>query len=130
MLFQEDSGGDTIPTAIGVEFLEGNSLYRADPRSGSSAAGTKHRVLVSREVILSAWSFQHTQLLKLSGVGPKEELEKFGIPVVRDLPGVGTNLQDRYEVPIVSKLQDGFRITARCTFGKAGGPRPPRVERA
>ncbi|RQM06375.1 hypothetical protein DH86_00001195 [Scytalidium sp. 3C] len=121
VLFDQDSGGGA-PKAVGVEFLEGKSLYRADPRSGSSAGGTKHRVVASREVILSGGAFNTPQLLKLSGIGPKEELEKFDIPVVRDLPGVGTNLQDRYEVPIVSKIKEDFPITAKCTFGKPGDP--------
>jgi choline dehydrogenase len=122
VLFEENSGVNTTPKAIGVEFLEGSSLYKADPRSSSSAAGTKHRVLVSREVILAAGAFNTPQLLKLSGVGPKDELERFGIRVVKDMQGVGTNLQDRYEIPIVSKIPDDFPIVAKCTFGKPGDP--------
>lgn len=122
VLFEENFSVNTTPKAIGVEFLEGSSLYKADPRSSPSAAGTKHRVIVSREVILSAGAFNTPQLLKLSGVGPKDELEKFGIRVVKDLPGVGTNLQDRYEVPIVSKIPGDFSIAAKCTPGKPGDP--------
>ena len=41
----------------------------------------------------------------LSGIGPKEELQRHGIAVNIDLPGVGKNLQDRYEVGIVYKLK-------------------------
>lgn len=122
VLFEENSGVNITPKAIGVEFLEGNSLYKADPRSGSSAASTKRRVLVSREVIVAGGAFNTPQLLKLSGIGPKDELERFGIRVVKDLQGVGTNLQDRYEVPIVSKLEGDFPILAKCTFGKPGDP--------
>jgi choline dehydrogenase len=119
VLFEENT---VMPNAIGVEFLEGSSLYKADPRSSLSAAGTKRRVLVSREVILAAGAFNTPQLLKLSGVGPTDELERFGIPVVKDLQGVGTNLQDRYEVPVISKVQDDFQTIAECTFGKPGDP--------
>jgi choline dehydrogenase len=122
VLFEEGGGTNAPPKAIGVEFLEGSSLYKADPRSSSSATGTKRCVLVSREVILAAGAFGTPQLLKLSGVGPKDELQKFGIRVVRDLPGVGTNLQDRYEIPVVTKIQDDFPIIANCTFGKPGDP--------
>ncbi|KAJ5633150.1 hypothetical protein N7490_009489 [Penicillium lividum] len=122
IIFEETSVSGNTPKAIGVEFLEGSSLYKADPRSISSTSATKHRVLVSREVILAAGAFNTPQLLKLSGVGPKEELEKFGIPVIKNMQGVGTNLQDRYEVPVVSKVRDDFQTIAECTFGKPGDP--------
>ena len=58
-----------------------------------------------REVIISAGAFNTPQFLMLSGIGPKEELERHSIPVNIDLPGVGKNLQDRYEVGIVYKLK-------------------------
>lgn len=52
-----------------------------------------HTVFARKEVILSAGAINSPQLLLLSGVGPAKELERFGIPVVADLP-VGYNLQD------------------------------------
>lgn len=122
VLFDENPGANKTPKAVGIEFLRGNSLYKADPRSNSSTSGTKHRALASREVILAAGAFGTPQILKLSGVGPKDELQRFGIHTIKDLQGVGTNLQDRYEIPIVTKVQDGFSITAKCTFGKPGDP--------
>jgi choline dehydrogenase len=67
-------------------------------------------------VIISAGSFNTPQLLKLSGIGPKKELESFDIPVLVDLPGVGTNLQDRYEATVVGKTATDFVITSKCTF--------------
>ncbi|GBM90077.1 Oxygen-dependent choline dehydrogenase [Araneus ventricosus] len=54
---------------------------------------TTYEVKVRREVIMSAGTVNSAQLLMLSGIGPKEHLEKFGIPVVANLP-VGNNLQD------------------------------------
>lgn len=122
VLFDENSGTNTTPRAIGVEFLEGKSLYKADPRSSSSTIGIKHRALVSREVILAAGAFGTPQILKLSGVGPKDELERFGIRVIKDMQGVGTNLQDRYEIPVVTKIQGDFPIIEKCTYGKPGDP--------
>ncbi|KAK6352194.1 hypothetical protein TWF730_009024 [Orbilia blumenaviensis] len=111
------------PKAIGVEFLDGGSLYRADPRSGTSkSAGVPGSVTVTREVILSAGVFNTPQLLKLSGVGPAAELTRFGIPVVADLPGVGTNLQDRYEVGITSTVPNDFTLLKGCTFGQGNDP--------
>ncbi len=80
------------PKAIGVEYLEGESLYAADPRY-AGAQGTPGYVRAKKEVIVSGGAYNTPQLLKLSGVGPRDELESFGIDVVADLPGVGTNLQ-------------------------------------
>jgi choline dehydrogenase len=52
---------------------------------------------VRREVILAGGAINSPQILKLSGVGPSEELTRFGLPVVCDRPGVGENLQDHLE---------------------------------
>ena len=54
----------------------------------------------AKEVILCGGAINSPQLLLLSGIGPKADLEKLGIPVVADLPGVGSNLQDHLEVYI------------------------------
>ena len=124
VLFSETPGPDGKLKAIGVEFMEGKSLYAADPRSGStnSQAPERSKVLVSREVVLAAGAYNTPQLLKLSGIGPKDELAKFRIPLKLDLPGVGTNLQDRYEVGIVSEVKDDFAIINGCTFGAGNDP--------
>jgi len=55
----------------------------------------RHVVWARKEVILSAGTFQSPLLLKLSGVGPCDELNKFGIPCIYELPGVGENLQSQ-----------------------------------
>ncbi|PHH85600.1 hypothetical protein CDD83_195 [Cordyceps sp. RAO-2017] len=73
-------------------------------------------IRAQREVILAAGTFNTPQILKLSGVGPENELRKFGIPVVVDLPGVGTNMQDRYETGLVAKSPLDFKITSKCTW--------------
>ncbi|KAF2142053.1 GMC oxidoreductase [Aplosporella prunicola CBS 121167] len=109
-----DQSGDT-PKAVGIEYLEGQSLYAADPRY-AGAQGTSGSVNATKEVIVSAGAFNTPQLLKLSGVGPKEELKNFGINVVKDLPGVGTNMQDRYETTVIGKTPTDFTITHKCTF--------------
>jgi choline dehydrogenase len=106
----------SVPKAVGVDFLDGQSLYRADPRSGSASATGAGSVNVTREVIISAGTFNTPQLLKLSGIGPAAELKKFDIPVVVNLPGVGTNLMDRYETGLVGKSPTNFTITQDCTF--------------
>ena len=111
VLFDDDN------QAIGVEYLEGKHLYAADPRSPPAGdGGVKRQVLVRREVILSAGAFNSPQLLKLSGVGPRAELERHGIQVRVDLPGVGANLQDRYEVGVISQMKEEFSIVKGATF--------------
>ena len=59
--------------------------------------GSTHSVRARREVILSAGCIGSPQILKLSGIGPPEELRGQGIAVVHALPGVGENLQDHLE---------------------------------
>lgn len=107
----------TTPKAIGVEYLKGQSLYAADPRSTGEENGTPGYVAASKEVIVSAGAFNTPQLLKLSGIGPKAELDNFDIPVVADLPGVGTNMQDRYEIGVAGEAPTDFAVLKGCTFG-------------
>ncbi|KAL1651997.1 hypothetical protein SLS58_000120 [Diplodia intermedia] len=104
------------PRATGVEFLEGEHLYRASPRSSSAGKGTPGTATASREVIVAGGVYNSPQLLKLSGVGPKEELQKFDIDVVSDLPGVGTNLQDHYEISVQGTIENNFTSFDGCTF--------------
>ena len=94
---------DESNRAIGVEYLKGGHLYRANA-SYERREGERCRAYASREVILAGGSFNTPQLLMLSGVGPAEELDAHGIAVRVDLPGVGRNLQDRYEVPVVNRM--------------------------
>ncbi|MGB0909490.1 MAG: GMC family oxidoreductase [Nitrospirales bacterium] len=124
VIFENDSYGK--PTAVGVEYLEGQHLYRADPRVDPSLnSGRPRTVRCSREVILSGGAFNTPQMLMLSGVGPRTELDKHGIPVTVDLPGVGKNLQDRYEVGVVSEMQDDFSILQDATFAPPGPNNEP-----
>jgi choline dehydrogenase-like flavoprotein len=90
--------------AVGVEYLAGERLYRAHTRP-NPAAGERRTVHASREVILAGGAFNSPQLLMLSGIGPPEVLERHGIPVRVALPGVGRNLQDRYEISVVNRMK-------------------------
>jgi choline dehydrogenase len=101
--------------AIGVESREGARLYRADPKASDTSPSPK-QFKAKREVIISAGAFNTPQLLKLSGIGPRDELERHGIPLQIELPGVGKNLQDRYEVGIVYKLKENLSTLADAKF--------------
>ena len=76
------------------------------------SAAPRRRVKARKEVILSAGTFNTPQLLMLSGIGARAELEKPGIKTVGDLPSVGENLQDHalvgnaWSVGSNSTLQD------------------------
>jgi choline dehydrogenase len=56
--------------------------------------GLPFKLSANREVIVSAGAFQSPQLLMVSGVGPRDVLSRNGISVVKDLPGVGQNMED------------------------------------
>lgn len=85
--------------AIGVRCLHNNSEFD---------------ILAQKEVILSAGSIGSPQLLLLSGVGPRAEIEKHGIALIHDLPGVGENLQDHLDIHITcldkTRTSTSFRL--------------------
>jgi choline dehydrogenase len=68
------------PKAVGVDYLSGKSLYHADPRTSDGAEGVKGSINASREVIIAAGAFNTPQILKLTGIGPKDELDKWKFP--------------------------------------------------
>ena len=105
--------------------------------------GAQHDIRATREVIVACGAIKSPQLLMLSGIGPRAELDKHGINVAQELPGVGQNLQDHLKIhctwhctqPITyhhstrpwNKLAIGLRwLTTRSGFGasniwEAGG---------
>src|SRR5262249_39432884 len=105
--------------AIGVEYLEGERLYRAhDPHR--VAAGEPRALYASAEVILAGGAFNTPQLLMLSGIGPESELRRHEIVPQVSLPGVGGNLQDRYEVAVVNRMNwRAWKVYNGATFGPA-----------
>jgi choline dehydrogenase-like flavoprotein len=86
--------------------VEGNQAIGAEYRQD----GRRKILRARREVIVSAGAIQSPQILMLSGIGDGNELRKFGIEVVRHLPGVGRNLQDHpdfvfgYQAPSLDLL--------------------------
>ena len=76
--------------AVGVNYRQGGQLKQARCRG---------------EVLLAAGAIQSPQLLQLSGIGPAPLLQRHGIAVAHDLPGVGENLQDHLQI----------RLTFECS---------------
>jgi choline dehydrogenase len=112
---------DDQPAATGVEYIDAPHAYRADPHAAGGAMPAAQQAYASREVVLAGGAYNTPQLLKLSGIGPREELERFGIPVRHNLRGVGLNLQDRYEVALVSRMKRDLRLLQGNRFR---APRP------
>ncbi|KAG6364627.1 hypothetical protein INS49_006230 [Diaporthe citri] len=113
ILFDKSNSTGT-PKAVGVEFLEGKSVYKGDPRWTASNQGTPKSVYARKEVIL----------LLLSGIGNATHLAEHNISVVADLPGVGTNMQDNLEMAVTGLAAENFTYaprdgltSANCTFG-------------
>jgi choline dehydrogenase len=90
--------------ATGVE------ISRAGP------AGAREILAANREVILSAGVINSPQLLKLSGIGPQDELRQHGIDLVHHLPGVGENLQDHPDVIIRCLDKSGTSMAVAPTL--------------
>jgi len=74
--------------AVGVEYMQD---------------GISRRAYATREIVLSGGAINTPQILMLSGIGEPQELRKFGIDVVADLPGVGQNLQDHLDCTILEE---------------------------
>ncbi len=78
--------------------------------------GAGRQARARREVILSGGAINSPQVLMLSGIGPAAQLERLGIPVKVDLPGVGENLQDHMFVPLA------YHCTQPITLAAAESP--------
>lgn len=91
---------------------EGKNLYEAS--TGTKEKGEQKTYYARKELIVSGGTFQTPQILMLSGIGPKQQLESFDIPVMADVPGVGSNLRDKLEATM------NFRMTSIWGIYKAG----------
>ena len=69
-------------------------------------AGREHTLHCTKEIILSSGAINSPQLLMLSGIGDKKQLEQHGIKVIKNLMGVGKNLQDHLQTRVVFKCNE------------------------
>ena len=149
VLFEKPAGGGP-PRAVGVEGVRGEHLYEASPVQKPAPANAEVRYFTRGEVVLSGGSFNTPQLLMLSGIGEREHLARHGIeylsgadgkpldggrgngnasaaaPVV-NLPGVGRNMQDRYEVTVISELNRELASLNGVTFQPGDAKDPART---
>jgi choline dehydrogenase len=88
--------------AVGVEFLFN---------------GVTDRVFADAEVILAGGAINSPQLLMLSGVGPADHLLSHGVPVICDLPGVGSNLQDHLAAGVMYNCTKPITLDRAETLG-------------
>ena len=86
--------------------VQGASYVRRVVFEGKRAVGVEvehngaSSIMHGTEIVLSAGGVKSPHILLLSGIGPKTELERYGIPVVQDLPGVGKDFSDHPDIPI------------------------------
>ena len=133
LIFRKDSPDSPVPRAIGAEVQLGSHLFGASPRSPEAPTDPPRRqFFASREVIVAGGAFNTPQLLMLSGIGEAQQLRSLKIAGPRDaddeeivgvidLPGVGRNLQDRYEVSVISQMRKPFSTLDSVSF-KPGDP--------
>lgn len=84
---------DDSVTGVGVEFRHGQSTYTAN---------------ATKEIILCAGALKTPQLLELSGFGAKDILDKLCIPVAKELPGVGNNVQEHVNIGPSFEVRDNI----------------------
>ena len=70
--------------------------------------GAERTAHCEAEVLMAAGSYNTPKILMLSGIGPAAHLAAMGVTPVHDLPGVGENLQDHHEVPVVAATNGHF----------------------
>jgi choline dehydrogenase len=80
--------------AVGVEAESGGQVFRVE----------------ADKVVLSSGAIRSPHLLMLSGIGPEDHLQQFGIPVIRHLPGVGQNLMNHLSAQTTFKVKDGISL--------------------
>ena len=81
--------------AVGIEAESGGELF----------------MLRGNRIVLCAGALRSPHLLMLSGIGPSEVLAEFGIPTVRELPGVGQSLWNHLSAHITFKVKEGKTLT-------------------
>ena len=108
---------------IGVEYCIGEKVYKASSAGAGVSEVPTAKIIndglfakARKEVIISGGAFNSPQLLMLSGIGDQEHLNSLGIETKVNLPGVGKNLQDRYEITLITELQQPIDAIKNCKW--------------
>jgi choline dehydrogenase len=96
-----------LNATVGKILMENGAAVGVTINDKSGASTTAR---AREEVILTAGALATPKILMLSGIGPAQDLGALGIPVVRDLPGVGSNFQDHLDVPFYVKVKDPISL--------------------
>ena len=97
---------------VGVEAESGGEVFR----------------IMSDSVVLSAGALKSPHILMLSGIGPQDQLDDFGIPVMKDLPGVGAQLWNHPMSSVSFHVKDGVELASNAgalRFGLRVTSEPP-----
>ncbi len=86
-----------------------------------AAGGASETIRCERDVIVSSGTIGSARLLMLSGIGPADHLTSVGIPVVHDLPGVGSNLQDHLDLYVIAECTGSHTYDSYASWYRALG---------
>lgn len=100
-----------------INFYDGKAA--AVSVSAEGAFDRAKHIFARREIIISAGAYQTPQILKLSGIGPAQELRQHKIRVYHDSPKVGTNLYDHMNLPLYVSINASISVTLEKMFNVA-----------
>ena len=86
-----------------------------------AAGGATETIRCERDVIVSSGTIGSARLLMLSGIGPADHLTSVGVPVVHDLPGVGSNLQDHLDLYVIAECTGSHTYDSYASWYRALG---------
>ncbi len=100
--------------------VKGNVFVRRVLFDGNDVAGVEVEsggeifTVEAAQVVLSAGALKSPHILMLSGVGPRDQLQNFGIPVIHELPGVGQNLFNHPMGNVSFQVKDHVELHANA----------------
>ena len=108
----DGTGSTGSPRAVGVEAESGGEIFNVQ----------------ADHVVLSAGALKSPHMLMLSGIGPRDQLDEFGIRVLHESPGVGQNLFNHPMGNVTFRVKDHVQLTANAgalRFGLRVTSEPP-----